>query len=105
MDDDIDSIHRPVEALPVAYIANKQVQAWELIDREVLAEMKLFQLIPAVDDQSLRLVFPEDSTDEALAKRTGPSGYQDTCAVQTHRIISFVAPRNLLFQMKPACSI
>ena len=75
MDDVVDAVHGPVEAVPVADVADEPAQAVVVVEQ--LAALVLLELVAAEDDDALGVVVAQELGDERLAEGAGAPGDED----------------------------
>ncbi len=72
----------PRQSLPVAHIADKIAHLLRVLSEEgIVAHDELFEFIPGIDDDLLRMIVRQNVPGKAFAKGTGPTGDQDCFAV------------------------
>ncbi len=83
VDHHVDVLHRTVEAVAVAHVADEEPQLRVLVVRERLLHLELLELVSRVHDHSANArIAVEDGADELLAEGTGSSGDKDGLAVE-----------------------
>ena len=75
MDDVVDTVHRPVQPVPVADVADEPAQARVVVEQ--LAALVLLELVAAEDDDALGVVVAQELGDERLAEGAGAPGDED----------------------------
>ena len=73
MDDEVDAVHRHLEAIAIAHVADEIAHALRV---ELLLHLELLEFVARIDDQLSRPESLEQYAGEFLPERTGASGDQ-----------------------------
>jgi len=79
VEDDVDPVHRPVEPVAVADVADEEADVTPVV--QALALVELLRLVPAEDPDDRRVVLQEP-VDEPGADRAGAARDEDSRAAE-----------------------